>query len=189
MATLQEQEEASFQAIWEKLNTGPEPRYRSPTPMPQTTHVETWAPADAVSDEKLENALEFRTRFYIDAGYNALKQPQYAKKAQLTVRLAALDLSEKERARLLAVAYPFYDRKRNALRLSCNRYHEPARNKAELRQKVRMLLADARENADSHAETPDARLPLSARSRPWKPGDHRMYVGRPHRKLNKGTRG
>ena len=181
------EEEESLNAMWEKLNAGkPEPRFRDPVPVPPTTHVETWAPVNLVSSNVDENALEFRSRFYIDAKGT---QPAHANKVQLAVKLSRLGLNPLERKRLLAVAYPYYNAKRGELRLSCNRYAEAARNKQELRDKVTALLADARENAEAHAATPDSELPLAARSRPWRPRDPRAYYGSPKRKLNKGSPG
>ena len=38
---------------------------------------------------------------------------------------------------------------------------------------------EARANADAHAATPDAELPLAARSQPWLPDDHRAFKRRP----------
>ena len=105
------------------------------------------------------------------------------------MKLSRLGLSASERKRLLAVAYPYFNAKRGELRFSCNRYAEAARNKQELRDKVTALLADARENAEAHAATPDSEPPLAARSRPWKPRDPRAYYGSPKRKLNKGSPG
>ena len=170
-------------AVWQKLDAaGPEPVFRPPPPMPPTTHVETWAPAALVSADPAQNALRFVTRFYIDA---TGEQPQHAKKVQLFVKLGLLGLSAAERSRLLAVAGPHYDRKRGELRFTCDRHAEVARNKAELRETVARLVADAREHADGHASAPDAQLPLAARRRPWLPRDPRAYRGeRPNRFKN-----
>ena len=90
-------------------------------------------------------ALRFRTRFYLDS---VGKQPDYANKVQLTVKVSELGLSELEKQRLLAVASRHYDRKRGVLVLTSRHYAEVARNKAMLRDTVRQLVADARENAE-----------------------------------------
>ena len=50
--------------------------------------------------------------------------------------------------------------------------HQRALNKIVL---ASCLLADARENAEAHARTPDSELPLACRSRPWLPRDRRVY--------------
>ena len=164
-------------AMWEKLNSaGPEPRFRPPPPMPPTSHSETWAPASLVSDNPSENALTFVTRFYIDA---TGEQPDYANKVQLTVNVSKLGLNEQERSRLLAVTSRHYNRKRDELLFTCRRYTEVARNKAELRETVARLVADAREQAEAHASTAESELPLLSRSRPWAPRDPRAYRGHP----------
>jgi hypothetical protein len=172
-------------AIWEKLNQGPEPRFRLPPPVPPTTHRESWAPAAHVSADPTNNALNFETRFYIDA---AGEQPDHARKVHVNVDISKLSLNALERKRLLAVAWTNYDRKRKVLRFSCDRYAEVARNKAELRRKVALLVEDARENAEGHASIPDAELPLAARERPWFPRDPRVYKGYPKNRF-KGAKG
>ena len=60
------QEEKSLNKMWEKLNADRiEPKFRAPPPAPPTTHAETWANLDLVSDDADENALEFRGKPYI----------------------------------------------------------------------------------------------------------------------------
>ena len=92
----------------------------------------------------------------------------------------------RDRQRLLAVAQRHYNRKTRSLTFACNRYPERARNKAELREKFRLLVADARENAQAHAAAPDSELPLACRSRPWLTRDPRAYRG--HSKYRRGQR-
>jgi hypothetical protein len=181
---IRAEEEEMSAAFWKKLNTGPEPRLRGAPPLPSTDHAESWAPGHLVSSLPVENALQFRTRFYIDS---VGQQPAYANKVQVAVSLPRLGLSESEMARLLAVARPNYNHKRRELLFTCRRYAEVARNKEELRLRVEQLLADAREHSCDIA--PDEELPLAARARPWLPGDRRVYKGRPKRKLNKGSPG
>ena len=181
-------EEAEVEAaVWERLNRGsPEPKLRSPVPRPPTTHLETWANRGYVSALPDENALSFRTRFYIDS---TGEQPDYANKVQLVVKLSKLGLTPLEERRLIAVALPNYDRKRKELRFSTMRYDEVGRNKDFLRQRMAALLEDARENAEAHSLIPDKQLPFAARSRPWLPRDPRVTHHRPQRKLNKGSPG
>ena len=173
---LREEERRIHDKFWERVKVGAEPRFRSPVPPPPTTHHESWAPAAYVSPDPLDNALSFRTRFYIDA---TGEQPDHQRKVQLVVKVSKLGLSALERARLIAVGNRHYNRKRGELLLTCSRYAEVARSKAELRETVRGLVADAKENAEAHASTPDSELPLACRSRPWFPRDPRSYRGHP----------
>ena len=160
----------------ERFNAGAEPEFRGPTPPAPTNISETWAPAALVSETADENALCFRSRFYIDA---TGKQQYHSVKVQLNVKIRKLGLSAEEEARLVAVARPHYKKKGHELLLSCSRYLEVPRNKAHLRQTVEKLLADARANAATHAEAPDVEKPLAARAVPWIAGDPRAYRGRP----------
>ena len=181
-------EEAEVNAeIWERLNrSSPEPKLRSPVPEPPTTHLETWANRAYISEIPEENALSFRTRFYIDS---TGEQPDYSNKVQLVVKVSKLGLTPLEERRLIAVALPNYHRKRKELHFSTRRYDEVGRNKEFLRRRVAALLEDARENAEGHDLLPDSELPLAARRRPWLPGDTRVGSNRPKRKLNQGSPG
>ena len=164
---------------------GTEPQLRKPVPLPPATHVETWANAALVSANPNENALSFRTRFYSDA---TGVQPDYAKKVQLVVSVAKLQLTSLEERRLLAVANRQYIRRRHELLFTCDLHADTARNKAELRAQLGRLLADARENAEAHALTPDSELPLAWRSRPWMPRDRRAYKKKPNRTMRKASK-
>ena len=157
-----------------------DPRLRTTPPPPPTHIAETWAPAELVSPVPEENALTFRTRFYIDA---TGQQPFQSCKVQLDVSIRRLGLSKAEEARLIAVARPHYRKRGHTLMLGCSRYLEATRNKAHLRQTVGRLLADARENAAAFEETPDSERPLAARKWPWLPRDKRAYRGRPKNHL------
>ena len=167
-------EEELEEKIWEKLHATPEPRLRSEVPLPPTTHRESWTPAALVSDQPAENVLNFSSRFYIDASG---EQPAWANKVELSVKVAQLGLSELEQRRLVAVAARQYDRKRRELRFTCRLHAEVAKNKQELRATLGKLLADAREHAAAHAQTPDSQLPLALRQRPWHARDPRAYKG------------
>ena len=161
----------------ERLRLGaPEPKLRGPPPPPQTKVLETWAPAALVAPDAADNALTFRTRFYIDS---TGRQQFHSVKVQMNVKIRRLGLSSAEEARLLAVARPHYRKRGHELVMSCIRYLEVPRNKAHLRQTIGRLLADARANADAHANTPDAERPLAARRRPWLAADTRAYRRRP----------
>lgn len=175
------------QEKWEKIDKdleeeifrrmqGPERQLRAPTPPPPTTHHETWVPASRVSSDVAENALSFRTRFYIDATGGMPGQ----NKVRLVVKLAKLGLSEAEERRLVAVASRGnnYDPKARELKMSCGLHHEIGRNKEELRRTLGRLVLDARQNAESHAAAADEDLPLFQRSRPWLK-DTKYYRGRP----------
>lgn len=164
-------------AMQERLDASSEPRLRAPPPLPPTYVSETWAPASLVSSLPNENALTFRTRFYIDS---TGQQQFHSVKVQLTVRIQQLGLSKVEEARLVSVARPHYRKKGHQLLLSCSRYLEVPRNKAHLRETVAKLLADTRANAAAHAASPDAERPLAARRQPWLPGDYsNVYRKRP----------
>ena len=174
--------ETAFGLYDDRMDASTPPRLRGAPPPPLTHILETWAPAALVSPLREENALTFRTRFYIDA---TGQQQYYSAKVQLNINIRRLGLGADEEARLLAVARPFYRKKNHELHMSCTRYLEVARNKAHLRQTVSHLLADARTNARAHAATPDAELPLAARSQQWLPGDHRTYRRHPPKKFKK----
>jgi len=192
LAGTPEEEFELRQEIWEKIAEAyPEPKFRSPPPLPPTTHMETWANRKYVSRDVIENALSFCTRFYIGADTGpGFGQPDYARDVQMVVDVAKLGLNEAERNRLLAVAAPHLNRKRRELHFRCSLHPEAGRNKAILRHKFAALLQDARENADAHATTPQAKLPLASRRRPWWPGDKRAYKGKHKRyKLNSGSPG
>jgi hypothetical protein len=173
---LQEELQELVDVYKERMDFSPEPQLRGPPPSPPTHVVETWAPAALVSPLPAENALTFRTRFYIDS---TGQQQFHSVKVQLSVKIGRLGLAADEEARLLAVARPYYRKRGHELALSCSRYLEVPRNKAHLRRVVAQLLADARANAAAHAATPDAELPLAARSHPWLPGDARAFRRRP----------
>lgn len=182
---LRRQEMEFDQFFWERIRrSAPEPKLRSPVPPPPSTHLETWANRDYVSANVDENALSFRTRFYIDA---MGEQPDYAHKVQLVVKLSKLGLTPLEERRLIAVALPHYNRKRKELHFSCTQFAEVGRNKDVLRRQMAALIADARENAEGHAQISDSELPLAVRSRPWLPRDRRVILNRPKRKMNKST--
>ena len=173
--------------VLEKLHRGsPKNKLRSEAPLPPTTHVETWVNRAYISGTQMENALSFRTRFYIDA---TGEQRQESSKVQMVVKVSKLGLSDLEEKRLIAVALPNYTHKKREFRFSCNRYLELGRNKDELRQRMALLLADAKQNAEAHAQIPDSELPIAVRSRPWLPRDKRAILNRPKRKLNKGSPG
>ena len=166
---LDEQTEAIEEKILGRLRFGEEKiEFRKPPPPPPSNFAETWVPRSRVSAIPDENALTFRTRYYTDS---TMKQPVYANKVQLTVRVPQLGLSELERNRLIAVAGTRYNRKREEQLLTCTRHAETPLNKVELRRTLSGLLADARENAEAHAATPDSEQPFAARRIPWHPGD------------------
>ena len=136
------------------------PKFRLPPAPAPITHYESWVPAWHVSAELNENALNFRTRYYLNASG---MQPPGASKVELVVQTAHLDLSALELERLAAVAGKKYNVSNGELKLTSNAYPESHRNKADLRRTLQMLLEDARENADSHSRAPTGRLPLAAR--------------------------
>ena len=197
-AALQKQEEEWRQNFWEIMHRGsPQPKLRGPTPPPPQTHLDTWANRAYVSENVEENALQFTSRFYIDS---TGKQPPFANKVEMRVNIKLLGLSELEEKRFRAVALPYFrdwkktsakktKKTNNILYLTSRRHSEVGRNKAELRQTLVQLIADARENAEAHALIPDSELPLKLRSRPWFPKDRRLIRNRPRRKLNKGSPG
>jgi len=147
--------------ISEKL-LGYQPKLRGPAPPAPAWLNESWVPAANVSADPLENALEFRTRFYVSASG---KQPEGAGKVVLKIKCRQLGLAPGELARLRSVAGDRYDRGSDELRLSSGRHEEPHKNKLELRALLGRLVADARENAAAHAATPQHLLPLADRSR------------------------
>lgn len=157
----EEEEERLEKELFQRLNFNPEPKLRLPPPPVPGTHQESWAPAAHVSSVPDENALSFRSRYYISASD---KPPPGANKVVLVAQVPRLGLSEEETARLIAVAGSKYNRNKRELRLTSTKFTEPQRNKADLRRILDSLLADARENAAAHAATPDKRLPLADRS-------------------------
>lgn len=189
MSPREKQLNQESQDIWavfkERFEYSAEPKLRS-APQPPPTHIsETWAPTALVSPVPAENALAFRTRFYIDS---TGQQQYHSVKVQLTVKVRKLNLSAEEEARLVAVARPHYRSKGHELVLACSRYLEVPRNKAHLRQTVGRLLADARANAAAHAATPDAERILASRRAPWLPRDPRAFRRRPptyHKTMHK----
>lgn len=175
-AKLQADMEELIGHMEDRLNYGNDPKLRGPPP-PTPTHIaETWAPSALVSPLPAENALTFRTRFYIDS---TGQQQFHSVKVQMNVNIKKLGLEPAEEARLVAVARPHYRSKAHELLMSCSRYLEVPRNKAHLRQTVGKLLADARANAAAHAATPEDELPLAVRSQPWIAGDRRAFRRRP----------
>jgi len=176
-AKLKQDMEDIVQAMEDRMKFSQDPPKLRGLPPPPPTHVhETWAPAALVSPLPEENALTFRTRFYIDA--TGLQQ-NHSVKVQVNVKIKRLGLSAEEEARLIAVSRQYYRKKSHELQLACQRYLEVPRNKAHLRGVISRLLADARTNATAHAETPDAQKPLAARAEPWLAGDKRAFQRRP----------
>ena len=177
--------EEIFSEFQKRLDYSAEPQLRGPPPPPPKHISESWAPAALVSPVLAENALNFRTRFYIDS---TGQQQYHSVKVQLNVKIRRLGLSAAEEARLLAVARPHYRKNGHELVLACSRYLEVPRNKAHLRETVSKLLADARANAEAHEATPDAEKPLAARQEPWLAGDRRAFRRRPptyHKNMHK----
>uniref|UniRef100_A0A7S4I6F5 Small ribosomal subunit protein mS35 mitochondrial conserved domain-containing protein n=1 Tax=Prymnesium polylepis TaxID=72548 RepID=A0A7S4I6F5_9EUKA len=151
-----------------------------PPPPAPTTHSESWVPASHVSPDADENALQFRTRFYLDSTMGSADglQPEYQSKVQMTVQLEKLGLSEAELDRVIAVCPArHYDRRKGELKLQTNKFPSPQQNKSELRRMLDALVEDARENAESHAQAPDSEKPLHARSPGWRWEAHTSPVG------------
>ena len=93
---VQKLEDELEQMIDEKLHAPPAPRLRSAPPAPPVTHRESWAPAAHVSEQPAENILHFTARMYIDASG---KQPEWANKVEMSVKLSQLGLSDTEQQR------------------------------------------------------------------------------------------
>ena len=136
---------------------------RGNAPLPPTFKVESWVPEANVSPNAEENALMFRTKYYLQASGMQVAGHQTVK---LTVKCRRLGLSQGELGRLAAVAGPRFDRKSGELKLVCATHEEQHKNKAELRALLGRLLDDARHNAAAHERIPQNRLPLDARRLP-----------------------
>ena len=136
---------------------------RGDAPLPPTFKTESWVPEANVSPIAEENALMFRTKYYLQASGLQVAGHQTVK---LAVKCRQLGLSQIELDRLAAVAGPRFDRRSDELKLVCGKHELQHKNKAELRALLGRLLDDARENAAAHALIPQNRLPLHARRLP-----------------------
>ena len=136
---------------------------RGNAPLPPTFKTESWVPEANVSPIPEENALTFRTKYYLQASGLQVAGHQTVK---LLVKCRQLKLSQGELARLAAVAGPRFDPRSDELKLVCGTHELQHKNKAELRALLGRLLDDARQNAAAHALIPQNRLPLHARRLP-----------------------
>eukprot|EP00962_Isochrysis_galbana_P059328 scaffold32845_cov103-Isochrysis_galbana.AAC.2 len=163
---------------------GPVPVLRKPLEPPTDAVLETWAPQHLVSTQWQHNVVNFRTQYFHSS---ADWEPPESAKVVLRVKPSRLGLDRDERRRLAAVCGPVrYNRATGVLKLTSMTHTDPHLNKAELRQILAAVVADARENARAFAAAEDATKPLAARADPWlrrrKSTDKRM-VARPPRPL------
>ena len=129
---------------------------RGDAPLPPTFKTESWVPEANVSPIEEENALTFRTKYYLQSSGLQVAGHQTVK---LAVKCRQLGLNQSELDRLAAVAGPRFDRRSDELKLVCGKHELQHKNKAELRALLGRLLDDARENAAAHALIPQNRLP------------------------------
>ena len=163
-SAAKKEKQAYEEALMKRMELfGHEKRIRGEAPLPPTFKTESWVPEANVSPIAEENALIFRTKYYLQASGLQVAGHQTVK---LAVKCRQLGLSEAELERLAAVAGPRFDPQHGVLKLVCGKHEQQHKNKAELRALLGRLLDDARENAEAHALIPQNRLPLHARRLP-----------------------
>ena len=166
---------------------GPLPVIRLPIPPPIDAILETWAPKHLVSENPVDNILNFRTKYMQQS--SDWDPPEMAK-VVMRVNVWHLGLNRDERKRLISVVGPGrYSRGGKypgMLKLTCSTHMEPHKNKVQLRKTLAALILDAKENGRDFEMADDSTKPLIDRVEPWQRGKKSTagpMIARPPRPL------